>query len=416
MQSEEVRLAEPCAAISGNHDGGPASLRILQAANEFGEVRDVWLAWTNQPEADPDLFSIHLRHNPGVVRPHVMVIYRSGRPDCILVGWLHQGPLAFKVGSFPLFRPDACIFRFVAGGFLGNRSRENAQILLFAIIKSIRKREAQAVEFSQLSVECPLYDSAKQAASVFCRKHFTPVQAHRYLVLPANFDEFLRCRSSESRQQFRRHARMLERDFPGEVGFQGVRNECDVEDFAREADKISQKSYQRASEAGFVNNLEMRETLRAAAKNEALRACLLYIGERPVAFASGIVCNKSLCGTFTGYDPAFKRYRPGLQTLMRLIEESCESRGGVLRIDAGYGDTPYKRELFDSSWEEGPVWIFAPTAAGLRLHVFKLVSTLLHCAAMWLFAKSIHLRKLKRMWRRKALLEFQRSAFQIDSH
>jgi CelD/BcsL family acetyltransferase involved in cellulose biosynthesis len=333
----------------------------------------------------------------------------------MLVGWLHQGPLAFKVGSFALFRSDARILRFVGAGFLGNQSWHNARFLVSEIIRSLHEHEAQAVEFSELRVDSPLYKLTKREPNIFCREHFTPVQTHRYLTLPATFDEFLRSRSRESRQQFRRHARMLARDFPGEVRFQSVRSERDVQDFARKADEISQKTYQRALGAGFVNDLEMREMLRAAAQKAALRACLLYIGERPIAFASGFVSNRTLYGTFTGYDPGFKKYRPGLQTLMRLVEESFEPGGNLLRVDAGSGDVPYKRALFDSSWKEGPVWIFAPSATGLRLHVLKGVSTLLHYHIMRLLAWSGHLRKVKKMWHRRALRQFQRKGIQTVS-
>jgi CelD/BcsL family acetyltransferase involved in cellulose biosynthesis len=341
-----------------------------------------------------------------------MVVYRSGRPDCMLVGWLHQGSVAFKVGSFALFRSDVRILRFVNGGFLGNQSRGNSRFLVREILKSLRRREAQAVEFSQLRVDSPLYDLAKREPSVFCREHFTPVQTHRYVALPASFDEFLRGRSPKSHQEFRRIARTLVRDFPGKVRFQSVRSERDVQDFARKADEISQKTYQRALGAGFVNDLEMREMLRAAAQKAALRACLLYIGERPVAFASGIVSNETLYGTFTGYDPGFKKYRPGLQTLMRLIEESFEPSGSLLRVDAGSGDSPYKRAVFDSSWKEAPIWIFAPSARGLSLHVLKVVSTLLHSLAMGLLARSGHLRRVKKMWHRQTLRQFQRKVRQ----
>lgn len=396
------------ATISGSCEDGQPSLRILGAAIEFEELRDAWSAWSECPEADLDFFSIYLRHRLEVVRPHVMVVYRSGRPDCMLVGWLHQGSVAFKVGSFALFRSDARILRFVNGGFLGNQSRGNSRFLVREIIKSLRKHEAQAAEFSQLRVDSSLYHLAKRQPNLFCREHFTPVQAHRYVSLPASFDEFLRGLSRKRRQQFTRHARMLVRDFPGKVRFQSVRSERDLEDFARKADGISQRTYQRALGAGFVNDLEMREMLRAAARKSALRACLLYIDERPVAFASGIVSNNTLYGTFTGYDPGFKKYRPGLQTLMRLIEESFEPSGSLLRVDAGSGDLPYKRALFDSNWKEAPVWIFAPSARGFRLHVLKVVSTLLHSLAMGLLARSNHLRKVKKMWHRQALREFQR--------
>lgn len=407
-----MEIGEERATISGAREGSQASLRILQAATEFEELRDTWSAWSDGLEADLDFFSIHLRHTREAVRPHVMVVYRNDRPDCILVGWLEQGVVAFKVGPFALFRSDARILRFVNGGFLGNRSRENSRFLVREILRSLYKQDAQAVEFSQLRADSPLYDLAKREPSVFCRDYFTPVQTHRYLTLSASFDEFLRGLSNKRRKEFRRQARILVRDFPGKVRFQIVRSERDVEDFARKADEISKKTYQRALGTGFVNSFEMREMLHAAAQKAALRASLLYVGERPVAFAGGIVSNKTLYATFTGYDPGFNKYCPGLQTLMRLIEEAFETNDGLLRFDAGCGDSSYKHALFGSSWKETPVWIFAPSARGLRLHVLKVVSTLLHYPAMRLLAKSNHLRKFKKMWRRRALRKFQRKCFQ----
>lgn len=405
------RSRDESVATSGSREDRQASLRILQATVEFEELRGAWSAWNDCPEADLDFFAIHLRHTPGVVRPHVMVVYRNGRPDCMLVGWLHQGSVPFNIGSFTVFKSDACILRFVNGGFLGNQSRENSRFLVREIIKSLRNREAQAAEFSQLRVDLPLYELAKQEPNVFCREHFTPPQIHRYVTLPATFEEFLRGLSRKRRQQFARHARMLVRDFPGKVRFQSIRSEHDVEDFARKADEISQKTYKRASGKGFVNNLEMRETLRAAAQKAALRASLLYVGERPIAFVSGILSKKNLYGTFMGYDPGFKKYCPGLQTLMRLIEESFQPSGSLLRIDAGCGDSFYKRALFDASWKEAPVWIFAPSPSGFILHVFRVVSALLHSLAMDLLARSAHLRKVKKMWRGQALRELQQKSF-----
>jgi hypothetical protein len=151
----------------------------------------------------------------------------------------------------------------------------------------------------------------------------------------------------------------------------------------------------------------MQEILRAAAKKKALRASILCIGERPIAFASGFLCNKTLYGNFTGYSPEFKKYGPGLQALMRLFQESFEPSGSLLRIDSGCGDLPFKREYFNSSWDEGPVWIFAPSAKGFGLHILRLVSALLQSLAMWLLAKCEFLRKLKKIWQRQPLPKLQ---------
>jgi len=402
-----VRVGEPRPAISKSREGGQASLRILKAAAEFEEVRDTWSAWSDGPEADLDFFSIRLRHRREAVRPHVMVVYRNDRPDCMLVGWLDQGTVTFKVGSLALFRCDARILRFVNGGFLGNQSRENGRFLLREIISALHKQEAQAAEFSQLRADSPLCDLAKREPNVFCRDHFTPVQTHRYLTLPTSFDEFFLSLTSKRRREFRRHARMLVRDFPGRVRFERVRSERDVEDFAYKADEISQTTYKHALGVGFVNDLKTQEMLRAAAQKAALRASIMYIGDRPIAFAAGILSNKTLYGTSTGYDPRFKKYCPGLQSMMHLIEESFEPEGGPLRFDAGCGDSSYKSALFGSTWEEAPVWIFAPSAKGLSLHVLKLVSTFLHSLAMQLLAKSDRLRKVKKVWHSRALRNFK---------
>jgi len=410
-QTKEARNGEERNTILCGRDDGQASLRILAAATEFEELRDTWSAWSHCPEADLDFFSIRLRHGRGVVRPHVIVVYRSGRPDCMLVGWLDQGPVTFKVGPFALFQCHARILRFVAGGFLGNQSWGNSRLLMREITKSLQNQEVQAVEFSQLKVGSPLHVLVRREPNIFCREHFTPVQVHRYLALPGTFDEYFRGLSRKSRQRFKRTARMLARDFPGMVRLQSIRSRRDVDDFASIADEISKKTYQRAVGAGFVNTVEMREMLRAAAQNAALRACLLYVGEQPIAFASGFLSNKTLYGTFTGYDPEFKKYGPGLQSLMRLIEESFEPSGGLLRVDAGSGDLPYKRRLFNSSWKEHPAWIFAPSVKGLSLHVFRVISTLLHALAMRLLAKSEYLRTVRKMWRQRVLRESQEKGF-----
>ena len=403
IQPQEVQPGTDRPAISGNRGDSQVRLRILKAVGEFEEIRDNWLAWSDGLGADLDFFLIQLRHRSAAVRPHVIVVYRNGNPDCMLLGWLDQGTESFKLGPFALFRSEARILRFVYGGFIGNQSRANSEVLMCEIMRSLREREAQAVEFSPLRVDSPLCDLAKRWPGIFCRDHFTPAQTHRYVSLPASFDNFFRGLSRKSRRDVQRHARMLERDFPGRARLQSVRSECDVEEFARKADEISQKTYLRAIGAGFINNLETREMLRAAAQKAALRACLLYIGDRPVAFAGGIIVNRTLYAMFTGYDPGFKQYSLGIQTMIALIKDLFEPGECPLRVDAGHGDHPYKRALFQSSWEERPVWIFAPTAKGISLSVFKLVSTLLSSFAARLLAKSHHLRRIKKIWYRRIL-------------
>jgi hypothetical protein len=383
-----------------------ASLRILREPAEFEQIRDSWLAWSDGREADPDLFAIRLRHTREAVRPHVMVVYREGRPDCMLVGWLGDGEVAFKVGTIKLFRRVGRVLRFVNGGFLGNQSRANSQCLLREILRSLKTGEAQAVEFSQLRVDSPMYDVARREPSVICRDLYTPIQNHQYKVMPSSFDAYFRGLAIKSRMNLKRCAKILVRDFPGQVCFENICGERDVERLARKADEVAQKNYKHAVGIGFENKAETREMLLTAAQKGMLRACLLSIGERPIAFAIGFLSNKTLHATFTGYDPEFRKYGPGLQTLLRMIEDAFEPKGSLLRLDTGCGDSAYKRSLCDSKWREAPVWIFAPSLNGLGLHVRKTISTLLQFLAMRLLENG-RLRKVKNMWQRQAVRRVQ---------
>jgi len=227
--------------------------------------------------------------------------------------------------------------------------------------------------------------------------------------MPASFDAYFRGLNIKSRMNFKRSAKILVRDFPGQVRFENIRSEQDVEHLARNADEVARINYRHALGIGFSNKPETRETLRAAAQKGGLRACLLSIGERPIAFAIGFLSNGTLHATFTGYDPEFRKYGPGLQTLLHMIEDAFEPKGSLLRLDAGCGDSAYKRCLCDAKWREAPVWIFAPTPRGLGLHVQKTISGSLHFLAMRLL-ENAHLRKLKNMCQRQAVRRLQYEA------
>jgi len=390
----------------GSRVNSHASLRILKAPAEFEEIRNSWLAWSDGRETDPDLFAIRLRHTREAVRPHVMVVYRDGRPDCMLVGWLGHGEVAFKVGTIKLFRSVGRVLRFVNGGFLGNQSRANSLCLLREILRSLRTGEAQAVEFSQLRVDSPMYDVARREPRAICRDLYTPIQNHQYKVMPDSFDAYFRSLAIKSRMNLKRCAKVLVRDFPGQVCFENIRSERDVERLARRADEVAQKNYKHALGIGFVNKPETREMLHTAAQKGGLRACLLSIGERPIAFAIGLLSNKTLHATFTGYDPEFRKYGPGLQALLHMIEDAFEPEGSLLQLDFGCGDSAYKRSLCDSEWREAPVWIFAPSLKGLGLHVRRTISASLHFLAMRLLEND-NVRKVKDMWQRQAVRRLQ---------
>src|ERR1700683_64118 len=108
-------------------------VRVLRTLPELEEVRSLWESWPGNRDSEMDSYLMFLRSNPATVRPHVIVVYREGRPDAILVGRIDLGHIACRVGYLRLNLP-AKIMCFVYGALRGNASSENCSLILGSIL------------------------------------------------------------------------------------------------------------------------------------------------------------------------------------------------------------------------------------------------------------------------------------------
>lgn len=58
-----------------------ASVRVLRAIPELGEIREVWESWPGNRDSEMQCYSTFVRTNPGTARPHVLVVNCQGRPE-----------------------------------------------------------------------------------------------------------------------------------------------------------------------------------------------------------------------------------------------------------------------------------------------------------------------------------------------
>jgi CelD/BcsL family acetyltransferase involved in cellulose biosynthesis len=70
---------------------------------------------------------------------------------------------------------------------------------------------------------------------------------------------------------------------------------------------------------------------------------VLYAGDQVVAAQFGLRSGSLLVGWYTGYDPRFARYSPGLIHLRHMTEQLASS--GIRTISMGKGSTKYTRPL-----------------------------------------------------------------------
>src|SRR5882672_4479287 len=172
--SSESQNRPKLAATNTEHlcDADNVTLRVAKSSAEVEQLRDVWTLWNRHPNCDIDSFLLanHLRRE--TMRPHVVVVYREGRVDCILVGRLQKGRMSFSMGGARILLPQAHTLHFLYEGFLGNQSVENSNILVQGIIKSLHDGDADVAELTGLRLDSPLYRAARHLPNVLCRDNF----------------------------------------------------------------------------------------------------------------------------------------------------------------------------------------------------------------------------------------------------
>ena len=375
-------------------------IRVARSLAEVETLREPWTKWPSHRDSDIDFYLMIVQSYPEVLRPHVIALYRDGEIQAIMVGRMEEKKLSFNIGYLRPFRPSARCLTFVYGAVHGNNSRENTQVLVEAIMDSLKRGEADLAMLEFVPVNSHLYQQATNVPRV-SRDTLQAGQGHDVMIVPESIDEVYRRMSSDRRIETRRRVRKLQTHPAGEPKIICYRHESELGCLFHEAEEIAKKTYHRGLGVGFADKPDVRARLELAAKKGWLRANVLYIGERPVAFWIGMLYHGSFISEYMGYDPEFRRFSPGMVLIMKVIEGFCSAATGdaVKDLDFGLGDAEYKSALCSEKWMEAPVYIFSPTLRGLKLKAMRSATRAIDRSARKILTSSKFLPRLKRAWR-----------------
>lgn len=345
------------------------NIRVLRTSRELEEIRNIWTSWQYHPNSDMDFYLTVNRLRPQILRPHVMVLYRDNHPDAMLIGRIVNERIEFNVGYKTIFRPEARLLTIAYGGLLGSLSCQNSEALVKEITNSLSRGEADAARLKEIPMDSDLFRAAAQAGGLLFRHRLITPNEHWRLNLPGEFSEFLKSRSSNVRHNIRRYARRFRDAYGDGISVRCYRESTELDRMCIDMETIAAKTYHRGLGAGFADNAETRGLFELALHRGWLRAYVLYVRGTPCAFWQGLMYRQTFFTGSTAYDPSFEEYRPGAFLLMDLIEQLC--REGVSRIDFGLGDANYKLRYCNESWQEGSLFIYAPTLRGLGLFMLK---------------------------------------------
>jgi CelD/BcsL family acetyltransferase involved in cellulose biosynthesis len=153
--------------------------------------------------------------------------------------------------------------------------------------------------------------------------------------------------SSKARRERRRRRRHLEELGAVEISIaqEGEALRASLE----EAFRIHALRWRgRRDPTGFGTPVGMafhRAAMRRLAVEDVPRLVTLRLDGQPVAFSLHLLLQRTVYGVAMGFDPAFARYSPGTETLLRSLESAAAE--GAERIEFLGAATPYKRTFTD---------------------------------------------------------------------
>lgn len=341
------------------------TFRIITTFEELDAVRTYWEKWQTHPNNDFAQFKMICQLRSEVESPCVAVIEQNGQPNALLAGRLEYTQFAPSIGYIRPFRIPARVMTVLHQGGLGKIDNDVAVKLLEFLWSLLSSGIADAIEFHYLSDDSPLLRALQfHRPGWLCQKE--PRRTiHWEMNLPSE-GTFVECKvRAKHRTSIRKKERDLEGAFSGKVSWKWMTRFDDIPGLCMQLEEVASVAYQRGLGSGFRDNEEFRHRLSLFGGRGQLRMQLLEIDGRVRAFWYGFLYRDIFHLSETAYDPGLSKYEVGTMIFIKLNNELAKE--GVRRLDFGIGDAHYKRRFGDRSWEEGTVWMCAPTAKGLAI-------------------------------------------------
>ncbi len=187
---------------------------------------------------------------------------------------------------------------------------------------------AQGVLFRSLPVSSRLPKLSLGRSAI----RYVPRQYDRQFAdLSTTYDAYLATFSTKSRSTLRRKVRHFEKESGGSIDYRCYKTREDVERFYGLAREISAQSYQeRLLDAGLPNEAKFLADALEAADRGNVRAYLIFLGEKPIAYLYCPTRDGIVSYAYLGYRAEHSELSPGTVLLWLVMEDLF--REGVHRI------------------------------------------------------------------------------------
>ena len=190
--------------------------------------------------------------------------------------------------------------------------------------------------------------------------------------------------STSARAAIRRKARRLAEANGGRIDVRAYHDAAGLEAFFDLAHMVSATTYQaRLMGEGLPDDAGFRRDMAALAEAGAIRAWLLFMGDRPVAYLWCSVADGVVRYDHVGHDPAFAALSPGAVLHAAAMRE-LYGEGGLRWFDFTEGEGQHKRQFATDETACVDLLILRRTSGNRAT-----VAAMMAFAAMVAFAKRV---------------------------
>jgi len=374
-------------------------VKVVTSFAELEALRPFWEATQWHPGADYEFFRMIIQSRGNIISPCVLVMLEDEQPVALLAGRLERSQMKISLGYATLLQLPVRQLILIEGGFMGNRAAEVWEQFLKSLSGLFRQLDAKRLIVEQVKAGSAELQSVRRMFGRSRSSAMAGESEHWLMQMPRNWDDFLKSRSKKHRYWLKRLATTLDREFSGQWDIKIFTSEDKVGEFARAAELVASKTYQRGLGVGFRLQDEVIQRMRNEARRQQLRGYVLFIRGEPKAFWHCFAYGSTLYLASTGYDPAYRDYEIGTVLLMRVFQDHCGTK--IENVDFGLGWAGYKQRFGSERYMESSICIFPKTLQGVALNGLQGAAVFSAGMAKRLFKRSQLAQRLKTFWRRK---------------
>jgi hypothetical protein len=375
----------------------------MRSFEEIEAIRAIWeqmRAHESIPalNADIDRYLSVATSLEGRVQPHIIILYRNDDPKAMIIGRVEKRQIKCRVGYKTIFKRSLRCLSVVYGGILGELSEQICLRLVQELLDTLKRGNADVVHLNHLDIDSCIYRLSRTMPCFLCRDHFPVVEDHWQTNVPGTAKEFYAGIRRKRKKEWNRLSRRLEDAAGGPVKVECYENANQVEHFVEVAARISNMTYKDALDAGFSDSASTHSLLAQAAERGRWRAYVLYAGQVPCAYETGIVYGRVYFAEAIGFSPEWGSFSPGTILFVKALEDLSQNTP-VEIFDYGFGSAGYKERFGSKSWPEASVYIFAPRFCPVMINILRSSVRNMNANLQFVVKKMGYLRWIKRHWR-----------------